>query len=274
MKAAEVLYHFQGIGTWVNWKRGNDRFIHGDPGSEITGIATGWIPTNAAIRTAHEKGLNLFITHEDAFVRPFEGTRSGDKVIQDKKKLLDECGMVVLRCHDTWDRMPRYGITDAWAKFLGFEVEERAVELFYNICRVPSLSFAETARAVSRKVRSLGQDTVQFLGDLDRTVDKLVVGTGACTHLPTMLDMGGDALIAADDGMDSWCGGLWALDLDIPVLIVNHATAEKPGMMAMVDYLRQQFSGVPAEYIDIDLPFRSAHHSAGAAEPEDAGDKQ
>ena len=71
-----------------------------------------------------------------------------------KKRLLDECAMVVVRCHDTWDRMPEYGIPDAWAACLGFETEDRPVESFYKICRVPSLSLAETARAVLEKVRS------------------------------------------------------------------------------------------------------------------------
>ena len=255
MKAAEVLYHFQGVGTWVNWSGTCDRFLHGNPDTEVTGIATGWIPTNAAIENAHSRGLNLFVSHEDAFARQYEGTRSGDRMIRQKKRLLDECGMTVMRCHDTWDRMPEWGIPDAWARFLGFETEERPLESFYKICRLPSLSLADTAGDILQKVRDLGQDAVRILGDPGTTVERLAVGTGAITHLPTMLDLDADAILATDDGMNSWDGALWALDLHVPILVVNHATAEKPGMMAMADYLSDQFLDVPVHYVDVDLPF-------------------
>ncbi len=36
---------------------------------------------------------------------------------------------------------------------------------------------------------------------------------------------------------------------------MNHATAEKPGMMAMPQYLRRIFPGFPAEYIDCEFPY-------------------
>lgn len=57
MKAEDVLQHFQEIGSWVDWRKTCDRFLHGDPRAEVKGIATGWIPTNEAIREAHSKGL-------------------------------------------------------------------------------------------------------------------------------------------------------------------------------------------------------------------------
>ena len=117
----------------------------------------------------------------------------------------------------------------------------------------------ETARAVLEKVRPLGQATVLVLGDESRNVNRLAVGTGAITHLPTMRDLDADAILATDDGMNSWDGALWALDLGVPVLVVNHATAEKPGMQAMVEYLSRQFPDVPAEYVDVALPFASVH---------------
>jgi putative NIF3 family GTP cyclohydrolase 1 type 2 len=151
--------------------------------------------------------------------------------------------------------MPEWGIPDAWARFLKLETEDRSLESFYKICRVPSLSLTDTAREILEKVRDLGQDAVRILGDPETTVERLAVGTGAITHLPTMLDLAADAILATDDGMNSWDGALWALDLQVPILLVNHATAEKPGMMAMADYLTDQFPDVPCHYVDVDLPF-------------------
>ena len=101
----------------------------------------------------------------------------------------------------------------------------------------------------------LGQDTVLILGRRDKSIARLVVGTGAITHLPSMYELGADAILATDDGMNFWDGGLWAVDLDVPLLIVNHCTAEKPGMRAMAAYLKKLFPDVPVEYIDVPFPY-------------------
>ena len=39
------------------------------------------------------------------------------------------------------------------------------------------------------------------------------------------------------------------------MLVVNHATAEVPGMQAMVGYIGQHFPGVPVEYLDSGFPY-------------------
>jgi putative NIF3 family GTP cyclohydrolase 1 type 2 len=254
--ANDIRGHFRSVGKWVNWEQTCDQFLHGDPSTEVKGMATAWIPTNAAIGEAGRKGLNLFISHEPAFCEGFGSTPSGRQVANTKRALLDRLGMVVLRCHDTWDRMPEIGIPDAWTRWLGFAAENRPVESFYRICLTGGRSVREVARAVTAKVARLGENAVRVLGDPDAKVSRLAVGTGAITHLPSMHDLKADAILATDDGMNMWTGGIWSLDLGIPVLIVNHATAEKPGMMAMARYLSRQFPGVPSHYVDVAFPPR------------------
>jgi len=255
MKARDVMDHFREVGTWVDWANTCDRFLHGDPDAEVRGIATAWIPTNAALREAAATGLNLFVTHEPAFCRGYRGTASGDRAAQQKRELLDELGITLMRCHDTWDRMPEVGIPDAWARFLGFDTEERPLESYYKICLPGGITVEQAARRVLEKVEALGQGTVLIVGDAAKRVQRMAVGTGAITHLPTMLELGADAILATDDGMNFWDGGLWAVDLGVPVLIVNHCTAEKPGMMAMATYLAEQFPGVPTQYVDVVFPY-------------------
>lgn len=257
MKAREVLEHFRGVGTWVDWIGTCDQFLHGDPEAQVTGIAVAWIPTNEAIRRAAQMGCSLFITHEPAFYPGYEHTATGERLIQAKKDLLDESGITLMRCHDTWDRLPDVGIPDAWAAFLGFETEARPVECYYRTCLVGDLTVEDLARRILRKVRGLGQDTVLIFGDRARKVKRMAVGTGAITYLPHMHELNPDAILATDDGINSYTGGLWAADLDIPLLVVNHATAEKPGMQAMAKYLMQAFPGVSAEYVDVEFPYTS-----------------
>ena len=66
-----------------------------------------------------------------------------------------------------------------------------------------------------------------------------------------------DLILGADDGMKSYAGWLWAADQAVPIIIVNHATSEKPGMMAMAQYLRAACEGIPTVYVDVGPPFRS-----------------
>ena len=256
MKATDVLAHFREVGTWVDWDDTCDQIVYGDADAEVKGIATAWIPTHAAIREAAAKKCNLMVVHEPSFIHYHADTRSGEQVVAEKRRLLDEHAITLLRCHDTWDRMPKVGIPDAWAEWLGFETESRPVESFYKICLLGHLTVEQAAQTILEKVRPLGQDAVLVFGDKTKEVSRLAVGTGAITNVSEMYELGCDVILATDDGMNSWECGLWSADLDVPLLVVNHATAEKPGMMAMATYLKDQFPKLPVKYVDVAYPYR------------------
>ncbi|NOZ22559.1 MAG: hypothetical protein GXP25_15865 [Planctomycetes bacterium] len=255
MKANDFREHCKEAAPWVNWGKTVDQFMYGNPEIEVTGIATTWLATNNHLRKAAELGLNFVIAHEGAFYPQYQGTPSGDRSHEEKRRLIDELGITLMRCHDTWDRMPEYGIPDAWATFLGFPTEPRAVGCFYKICLVEGRTAEQVAHAVLAKTTSLGQRTCGIIGDPKKPVTRMAVGTGAITRLPEMYELGADILLATDDGIPTTGAGLWSLDLGIPVLVVNHATAELPGMMAMVDYIAKHFPGVRAEYLGNEFPY-------------------
>ena len=254
MKARDFREHCMSVAHWVNWEKTVDQFMDGDPDAEVRGIATTWLATNARLREAASLGLNFVIAHEGAFYPAYKNTPSGDRQHAEKHQLIDELGITLMRCHDTWDRMPEVGIPDAWASFLGFPSEPRPVESFYKICLVGDCTVEEVARLVLEKVRPLGQEVVNMVGDPETRVHRMAVGTGAITRLPQMLELGADIVLATDDGISTTSSGLWSLDLGIPMLVVNHATAELPGMMALAGYIEQHFPGVPVKYLPGEFP--------------------
>jgi len=262
MKAVEVLNHFREVGYWVDWDKTCDQFLYGNINIEVRGIATAWIPTNSSLRYAEKRGLNLFITHEGAFY-PKEGPflYNGEvpfsikTLIEEKMRLMDELGITLLRCHDTWDRMPEIGIVDAWATFLNFESEIRPTESYYKICLIGEHTVENLAKVILEKVRQLGQNAVLVFGDLHQKVSRMAVGTGAITNLVAMHKLGADVILATDDGINSQSSGFWAIDASIPLLVVNHATSEIPGMRAMANYLKMKFPGLPVEYVDVEFPY-------------------
>ena len=266
MLVSDLMNHFRQVGTWVNWDQTADHLLHGDAGQEVSGIAATWIPTNKVIRQAASKGLNLIVSHEPLFFdrdapRGHRGTPAGERLMAEKKALLDEAGITVIRCHDVWDRMPEFGIPDAWAAWLGFETAPRPVHSFYNVCLLGLATLGQVAGHILERVRPLGQDWLLLLGDRDRQVGRLVVGTGAITPLAAMYELNVDAAVLTDDGMTTWEAGYFSADSGFPLIIVNHATAEKPGMMMMARYLKEVYPSLPIEYLDVELPWRLAQEN-------------
>jgi len=254
MKAQDFRQHCMSLASWVDWEDTKDHFLFGDPAVEVKGIAVTWLATDAVLSRAAELGLNFVIAHEGAFYPDFSDAKSEQRHFERKRTLLKDKGLTLMRCHDTWDRMPSVGIPDAWADFLGFPSEPRQLESFYKLCNVQGCTVADVAGRVLEKTKPLGQAVVNIIGDLRQNVSRMAVGTGAITRLPDMYELGADCILATDDGTHTTYCGLWSLDLGIPVLTVSHATAELPGMMAMVPYIKLKFPGVKVEYLPCGFP--------------------
>ena len=257
MRARDFREHFKAIASWVDWENTVDLFMHGDPETVVDGVAVTWLATDSVLREAAALDCNLMISHEGAFYPQFAGMPSEDRHHARKHALMNELGITLLRCHDTWDRMPEWGIPDAWAAYLGYLSPPRAAGSYYRLCEVGSTTVEELARDILDKVKPLGQGHVGVMGNLQKQVSKMAVGTGAITRLAEMYELGADVILATDDGAHTTYSGLWSLDLDVPVLVVNHATAELPGMMSLARYIEKQFPGIRAEYLGCRFPYPS-----------------
>ena len=254
MKPSDFEAHCQKLGSWVNWDNTTDVILHGDPDIEVSSIAVTWLATDAVIREAAERGCNFIISHEGIYYPTFEKYKSEQDHHAAKRALLDEHGITVFRCHDMWDRMPNYGICDTWADFLGWPSDQRELESYYKVCDVGGMTGTHVADGVLQKIATLGQTSIQVMGDLDRDVSRLAIGTGAITKLPDMHNLDADILLASDDGTHTTYCGLWSFDLGIPVIIVCHSTSELPGMMALAEYVPTIFDDVDVCYLPCGLP--------------------
>lgn len=248
MKAIELYEHFKSRGDWVNWDNTCDGILWGDEETEVTGIAVCWTSNFHQLKTAKEKGCNLYVCHEPLYHYSERGEMSHPNE-GEKNKFLNESNMVVYRCHDFWDVMPEIGIVDSWSKFLGFTETPAANIRFYNAHDLPAgITLESLARQIAEKVAELGQDVVNYIGDPDKKVKRIAVGTGAITNYRSMFSLGADVLLLTDDGTRLWESAVWSEDTGIPLILVNHATAEEPGMRDLAAYLDKEFS-VPVHLI-------------------------
>lgn len=267
MRAGEIDQHMRHVGTWVDWSKTVDTFKSGDPSMDVRGIAVAWQSRFAALKAAHAAGYNLFVTHEPTFYSHLDtdGGEFPTPHVAAKQAWLQETGMIVYRCHDVWDVMPAHGIRDSWARGLGLEGPPLAEDerRWYGLYPVRRQTVQALAQGLAARLSTIGQDQVQVVGDLARMVERLAIGTGAACRVPHMAQLKdrdgrcADALLVTDDGMSFWRDGSWALDQELPLLVVNHATAEEWGMRSLAEYLKVKFPGVPVRHFAQGCQYRS-----------------
>ena len=242
---------------WMEWElvggreKSVDTFKSGNPDTEINGVAVGWMSYTGSIRHALGLGCNLFVTHEPTYYNHHDTDEIVDRfeAAAVKKKLIEESGLVVLRCHDLWDQYPGAGITHSWGDFLGLGKPADSFA-WYNVYECQGKLSGEIARQVAEKTKILGQPGVQFIGPEDRAVNRLLIGTGAITPLLEFIENhGADMAICTDDGFTYWRDGAFAIDAGFPVAIVNHPVAEEAGMVRLAENLRRAFPTIPVHHI-------------------------
>jgi len=249
MKAQEIYDHMREIGTWVNWESTADEFQIGDPQTEVKAVAVAWQARLDAIKKAVDMGCNMFITHEQFEYPEPQIARKDEKLPYEveKRKFCEEHAVVVMRCHDVWDRVPKVGIVDSWAAQLGL-TGKLTTDPYEAVYPAPAKTLQGLARHVLRKTKPLGQDGVEMIGNPEAKITKVAIGCGAGTDFHKMVRLGADAIIGTDDGMRYWSEGSWALDRGLPVVIVAHCISEEPGMKNLAAYIGKQF-GVKAVHI-------------------------
>ena len=265
MKASEIREHFVSQADWVDPQKTVDRIIVGDPDKEIRRVLVTWISSFQAVRTAVQRGVDMLVTHEPTFwvhAGELETMADGD-IEKVKKQFIEQSGLVILRIHDVWDRMPQVGIPWAWARFLGLGTEPVAVGAhgYQHRYDIPPVTLDELAARVAAKTATIGEPFVQVVGDGTCQVSRVGIGTGCGCNIRGYQDMGCDVSVVCDDGSCYWSNIQRAADGDHPIIRVNHGTSEEPGMVTLTTYINQHLPGIEAQH----LAHGSSFHLVGAA---------
>ena len=257
MKAIDVYKFFISRADWIDLRDTVDKIIIGNPDKDIKTIMVTWISSFNAIKTAVEQGFDMLITHEPTFwVHENE-----DKVMDrfetgiKKKKYIEENNLVILRCHDVWDRMPDIGIPWAWAKFLGFAEKPAKIssDNYQHRYDIEPVSLDAFAQRISEKTAKIREPLIQVCGQKDQMVSKIGIGTGCACSIELFQQMGCDLSIVCDDGTWYWQHIQYAIDSNHPVIRVNHGTSEEPGMVTLTEYINDNLPDIKVEH----LPFRT-----------------
>jgi putative NIF3 family GTP cyclohydrolase 1 type 2 len=253
MQAKEIQYYLRSLnGGWMDLDKTVDTFKAGSPDTEITGIAVAWMSTIAALNKAMELDCNVFITHEPTYYNHYDAPDSPLFQLEGahaKRAFVQHSGLVIIRCHDLWDQVPGMGIPDSWGSLLELG-EVIGGTGYYRVYDVSGHTAGSVARKIAQKTGQFGQPDVQLIGNPDRQVTRAAIGTGAITPLfGYITDYAADLGICTDDGFTYWQHGAYALDHNLPVIVVNHAVSEEMGMMNLAQHLALQFPDLRIHHI-------------------------
>ena len=251
----EIHEHFLSGSAWEDPVKTVDTLKAGDPSQEVTTVAVGWMATIYDLRRAAELGCELFITHEPTFWEHHAPELKNRNAPGGREKtlLLEKTGMAVLRAHDCWDKWPKTGIRDAWAGGLGLTEQVCLSDDGWSaMYAIPETTLREFSRYVLERVRPIGQDSVQVMGDPELRISRPSIGVGCYTPGLDMIEKGSDCLIGNYDG----CWYYWEhrerfVECGAAVITVEHGCTEHWGMKNCADHVAETWPGLTVHYLDL-----------------------
>lgn len=238
----------------VSWNDGStrDRFKFGGPDTVVTGIATTFMGTFEAIKTASDQGLNMIIPHEDTFWTDADNTSivENDPTYKVKVAFMAKNNIVVFRNHDHMHRQRPDFTFRGSAREVGLDpMHETAPDSRRYV--IPETTLGELAARV-KKVR--GEDAIRVVGDPKAKVRRIAIGAGMATPQNNSPDI--DVVIGGeqretDGGQDSPEYTMDAATLGIPKgwIIIGHNASEESGMQEFADWLRPVVPEVKVQHV-------------------------
>jgi len=253
MNTNDILKYFIDRSPWVDPEKTVDNIKSGDGEKTVKKVAVCWFPSLKNIEAAIELNCDLLITHEPVWWDHFDapGGWRGKGPGLKKTKFLEKSGMVVARLHDTWDNWPGLGIRDSFARGLGLDKFVAEHELRYHaVYEIPEQSLYSFAKYVAEKVKPLGEDSVQVIGDPEMKIKRPSIGVGCIGPAEDMIKLGSDVLIMCFDGASYWQTRDRLAEQGVGVITLEHGTTEMWGIESLAKFLGDTWPELEVHYLD------------------------
>lgn len=238
----------------VTWSDGStrDRFKFGGPDTVVTGIATTFMGTFEAIKTASDQGLNMIIAHEDTYWNDADNTSivEHDPTYKVKVDFMAKNNIVVFRNHDHMHRQKPDFMFAGSAREVGLDpMHETAPDSRRYV--IPETTLGELAARV-KKIR--GDEAIRVVGDPRAKVRRVAIGAGMATpqnNSPEIDVVIGGEQREYDGAQDSPEYTMDAATLGIAKgwIIIGHNMSEESGMQEFADWLRPVVPEVKVKHV-------------------------
>jgi putative NIF3 family GTP cyclohydrolase 1 type 2 len=258
MTAREVVDLIKkNAGTPWNERSYRDTFKVGDPDIAVKGIATTMMTTLGMLKRAQTAGLNMVISHEDAFWNDRDDTKdlADNRLYKLKTEFVAKNDMIVWRDHDHMHSMKPDFTVVGELRAVGIKGGENAV-MAPRIWIIPETTLGELAAQVKRLS---GARALRCVGDPNAKVSKILVGPGYATPRMTPeadVVIGGEQQ-EADGAFDNVEYVMDAVSLGVAkgVIMLGHVVSEEPGMEDYATWLRTFIDDIPIQFVPAGEPF-------------------
>jgi putative NIF3 family GTP cyclohydrolase 1 type 2 len=238
---------------WVDRNKTVDTVKMGDPSRDVKKAGVCWYPSIDDINRAINEGCDLLVVHEPLFWDHLDRQDGPYRKIEPgltRRKAIEDSGLVILRAHDTWDQWPVIGIRDSWAAGLGLDkpVYTSQGHNYHAIYEVTPQPLRVFAQYVADKIRPLGEDSVQVLGDPEREISRPALGVGCIGPDQDSIRAGADVIIVCYDGAPYWAVRERLVEAGAAVISVEHGSSEMWGLENLCKHLKEVFPDVTFEY--------------------------
>lgn len=252
MKIKEIINFLRKDSYWYDHTCSCDHILIGNEEKEVEKVYVCWVATLKVIRQAIENDIHFIISHENCFYK--EGTTLPQNIRESrslKKELCKKNDITIYRCHDGWDRFPKYGVCDTLNDKCGFIFVREKTEDFHSYADInEEFTVKDIALKIAAALKGYGSDHVEVFGNCNKKVKRLGIGVGAISNTSWMYNKKCDCMVLADDGYTNWIDLQWAIDNEVPCIIYHHSINEKPGIENMANYLSENIKNCQFEYID------------------------
>lgn len=243
-----------------------DKVLYGDIHQECTGIVTSTWASVDVIKEAAEKGANLIISHEALFWNRGDHTdwltKNHNKTYLDKKKLLDDKGIVVWRDHDyVHSGIPQVdgtfvdGIFYGMFQELGWSEFSFDTDPMFAVIEIPETSVSDLTQEIIKKGNLNG---ARIYGKKDTCVRRIAIPyhiLGAAQDEINYIDEHDIDMILAMEMVDftlsEYIRDSNMLKKDKCMLSIGHFNLEEFGMKYMVRYIPEALGTdqIPCSFI-------------------------
>lgn len=227
-----------------------DTVKSGDENKEVSKVAISMFATPEVVRKALQWGAEMLIVHEPVFYDHLD-KKIDTFIAEEKKKFIDESGLVVFRFHDYAHAMKPDLIYEGELKHLGLQGE--CVKGNYFAVNSFILDKEMTAKELAKIIEEkLNIKHVRIAGNPDAKGRKISCCFGTPGHLESELHEN-DFLLTGE--INEWRIGEMARDYaqlgyNKAAIVMSHIGSERAGMMLLEDKMREAFNGIDFKYIE------------------------
>lgn len=252
MKAYEIT---QRLASWAEkgvFERTCDTFKCGDENREVKKVAVCMFGTLGVVKAAWEWGAELLIVHEPLYYTHMD-VHTGEKIECEKRRRIEETGIVIWRYHDYPHSAPTDLIADGVVKAMGFAGETEYTDVF-DLRRIHLDSPMTLGQIASQIERNLGIAHVRVCGDMDASFEKLscMFGTPGGVYEELRSD---DCQVmltgeGSEIGLGEYCRDAADMGFKKAVILMGHIGSERDGMKLVADMINARIPGVEAKYFE------------------------